>query len=126
MPAAPQADISVLLMGRDALLISVSPRQNFWKPPPVPEMPTVTLTSLPAFLNSSATASLIGNTVLEPSSVTLAVPDDAPPPGWFEPPQAMVKATVAAAAPKPRNDNVMATTLRAGRYHAVSSMLIRS
>ena len=38
------------------------------KPPPVPAMPTVTRT-LPRLLiwNSSATASAIGNTVLEPS-----------------------------------------------------------
>jgi hypothetical protein len=37
-------------------------------PPPVPEMPTVTRT-FPRFWiwNSSATASVIGNTVLEPS-----------------------------------------------------------
>ena len=39
--------------------MSISPRQNFLKPPPVPEMPTVTLT-LPfdRLLNSSATASV--------------------------------------------------------------------
>ena len=48
--------------------MSVSPRQNFLKPPPVPEMPTVTL-DLPRsrFWNSSAIASVIGYTVLEPS-----------------------------------------------------------
>ena len=40
--------------------MSVSPRQNFWNPPPVPEMPTVTWTAGLAFWNSSATASLIG------------------------------------------------------------------
>ena len=38
---------------------------------PVPEMPTVTLTCcLFAFWNSSATASVIGYTVLEPSTLT--------------------------------------------------------
>ena len=47
--------------------MAVSPLQNFWKPPPVPEMPTVTLTFVCALLNSSATASVIGKTVLEPS-----------------------------------------------------------
>ena len=53
--------------------MSVSPRQNFLKPPPVPEMPTVTLTSpFLAFWNSSATASVIGYTVLEPSILTRA------------------------------------------------------
>ncbi len=48
--------------------MSVSPRQKRLKPPPVPAMPTVTRT-LPFLLiwNSSATASAIGNTVLEPS-----------------------------------------------------------
>ena len=41
--------------------MSVSPRQNFLNPPPVPEMPTVTRTSPPfAFWNSSATASVTG------------------------------------------------------------------
>ena len=47
--------------------MSVSPRQNFLKPPPVPPMPTVTLMPLLAFWNSSAMASVIGNTVEEPS-----------------------------------------------------------
>ena len=51
--------------------MSVSPRQNFLKPPPVPEMPTVTLTApFFAFWNSSATASVTGKTVLEPSTFT--------------------------------------------------------
>ena len=41
--------------------MSVSPRQNFLKPPPVPEMPTVTLIyCFFAFWNSSATASVTG------------------------------------------------------------------
>src|SRR4030095_7594602 len=46
----------------------VSPRQKRLKPPPVPAMPTVTRT-LPRLeiWNSSATASAIGKTVLEPS-----------------------------------------------------------
>ena len=68
MPAARQASISAARIGREASCTSVSPRQNFLKPPPVPEMPTVTRT-LPRFMiwNSSATASVIGNTVLDPS-----------------------------------------------------------
>ena len=32
---------SSALIGRDASLMSVSPAQNFSKPPPVPEVPTV-------------------------------------------------------------------------------------
>ena len=51
--------------------MSVSPRQNFLNPPPVPEIPTVTLIDcFFAFWKSSATASVIGNTVLEPSIFT--------------------------------------------------------
>jgi hypothetical protein len=66
--------------------MSVSPRQNFWKPPPVPEMPTVTLVPGGA-RNSSATASLMGNTVLEPSTRTSVPPDPEVP---WEPPHATV------------------------------------
>lgn len=55
-----------------ALEMSVSPRQNFLKPPPVPEMPTVTLTRfLVATWKSSATALVIGNTVELPSILTV-------------------------------------------------------
>src|SRR5687768_9050386 len=58
--------------------MSVSPAQNFSKPPPVPEVPTVILT--PGFSPSkaSAAACVKGATVLEPS--TLVVPDRSPPP----------------------------------------------
>ncbi|OOO01115.1 MAG: hypothetical protein USCGTAYLOR_02686 [Chromatiales bacterium USCg_Taylor] len=56
-----QASISSLRIGREASEMSVSPRQNFLNPPPVPEMPTVTLISpFLAFWNSSATASVTG------------------------------------------------------------------
>ena len=73
IPALLQASISFALIGREASVTSVSPRQNFLKPPPVPEIPTVTRTfPLWAFWNSSATASVIGNTVLEPSTLTMA------------------------------------------------------
>src|SRR5512132_3830056 len=51
--------------------MSVSPAQNFSKPPPVPEMPTVTLMSGLSSLNSSAAASVNGPTVEEPSIVIL-------------------------------------------------------
>ena len=68
MPAFWQASISAGRIGRDASLMSVSPRQNFWNPPPVPEIPTVTRMLGLAFWNSSATASLMGKTVLEPST----------------------------------------------------------
>ena len=62
--------------------MSVSPLQNFWKPPPVPETPTVTRTSGATERNSSATASVTGKTVLEPSIATL--------PDSFSPPAAVV------------------------------------
>ena len=39
MPAFWQASISAGRIGREASLMSVSPRQNFWKPPPVPGDP---------------------------------------------------------------------------------------
>src|SRR3954470_3932105 len=72
MPAFAQSAISAFRIGRDASEISVSPRQNFLKPPPVPEMPTGTLTDcFFAFWKSSATASVIGYTVLDPSTFTI-------------------------------------------------------
>ena len=70
MPATSQASISLSLMGREASEMSVSPAQNFWKPPPVPETPTVTRTSGATERNSSATASVTGKTVLDPSMAT--------------------------------------------------------
>ena len=51
--------------------MSVSPAQNFSKPPPVPEVPTVTLTPGCSSLKSSAAAVVSGATVLEPSTLTL-------------------------------------------------------
>ena len=68
---------SLVLIGREASLISVSPAQNFLKPPPVPANATGTWTPGLASWNSSATAWVIGKTVLEPSIVT--VPDRAAP-----------------------------------------------
>src|SRR5829696_10568779 len=67
MPAFWHVAISTALIGRDASLISVSARQNFWKPPPVPDVPTVGLTPGLLRWNSSAIASLMGKTVLDPS-----------------------------------------------------------
>src|SRR5215210_3626154 len=55
------------LIGRDASEMSVSPAQNFSKPPPVPEDPTEILTSGLSSLNSSAAACANGKTVEEPS-----------------------------------------------------------
>ena len=42
IPASSHFLISFAFTGRDAPEIEVSPRQNFLKPPPVPETPTVT------------------------------------------------------------------------------------
>jgi hypothetical protein len=61
---------SLLRIGRDASARLISPLQNRVKPPPVPEMPTVTLTALaPARRKSSAAAVVYGPTVDEPSAV---------------------------------------------------------
>ena len=47
--------------------MSVSPAQNFSKPPPVPDWPTVTWTLGCSSLKSSPAASAKGKTVEEPS-----------------------------------------------------------
>jgi hypothetical protein len=62
---------SEALIGRDAFERSVSLLQKRSKPPPVPEMPTVTCTPLFFFWNISAAAVVSGPTVLEPSAVIL-------------------------------------------------------
>ena len=67
MPLSAAACASESLMGREALLMTVSPTVNLLKPPPVPETPTLTRTLEWILLNSSATASVMGKTVLEPS-----------------------------------------------------------
>src|SRR5215211_1559471 len=68
MPFCWQTLVSSSSIGREASEMSVSPAQNFSKPPPVPEVPTVTLTSGFSALNSSAIASVSGPTVLDPST----------------------------------------------------------
>src|SRR3990170_2262520 len=65
-----QVCASLSFMGLDASDRSISPLQNLWKPPPVPEMPTVMRTLLaPAREKSSAAAVVYGPTVDEPSAV---------------------------------------------------------
>ena len=59
------------LIGREASEMSVSPAQNFSKPPPVPDVPTVICTSGFSSLNSSAAACVNGATVEEPSMAIL-------------------------------------------------------
>ena len=71
MPFCAQSSISSPRIGREAPVMSVSPRQNFLKPPPVPDRPTVTRVPV-ADWNSSAIASEMGNTVEDPSTVTVA------------------------------------------------------
>src|SRR3712207_9345925 len=61
------------LIGREASEMSVSPAQNFSKPPPVPEVPTVILTLGFWALNSSAAACANGATVEEPSILMLQI-----------------------------------------------------
>ena len=66
------------LIGREASEMSVSPAQNFSKPPPVPEVPTVIFTSGFSPWKASCAAWANGATVLEPS--ILIVPERSPPP----------------------------------------------
>ena len=70
-PAFVQDSASAFLIGREALATSISPAQNFLNPPPVPLVPTGTFTPGLDLAKSSATALLIGATVLEPSMVML-------------------------------------------------------
>ena len=87
-------------MPRDALEMSVSPLQNFWKPPPVPDVATVTVTFgyCPWKLSAASVAS--GATVLDPS-MTIAPLSDVSPPAAVEaspprePPQAANSAPAA-------------------------------
>ena len=74
MPASSNKAISSSLIGREALLMSVSPAMNFSNPPPVPDTPIVAFTSGLAIENSSATPSIIGNTVEDPSTKTVPLP----------------------------------------------------
>src|SRR5687768_11502055 len=96
MPAFAHASASVDLIGREAFETSVSLRQNFWNPPPVPDEPTVTRVPAWAAWKSCATASVIGKTVLEPSMVMTCGPDA--PPCREPPPHAKLAARVSAAA----------------------------
>ena len=96
MPLSAQASISLCLMGREASEMSVSPLQNFSKPPPVPETPTVTRTSGATERNSSATASVTGKTVLEPSIATL--PDSDSPLPVVSPPSSPPHAPISSVA----------------------------
>ena len=60
--------------------MSVSPAQNFSKPPPVPEEPTVIFTFGLSSLKSSAAACAKGRTVLEPSMAIVPERFWSPPP----------------------------------------------
>jgi hypothetical protein len=60
IPFFSHSSSSAFLMGRLASWMSVSPRQNFLNPPPVPEKATATLTPGFRWVNSSATAWVMG------------------------------------------------------------------
>src|SRR5918994_4380626 len=96
-------------MGLDASEMSVSPAQNFWKPPPVPAVATVTLTPGSTSRKASAAASLTGATVDDPSTVTvpltspLALPPA--PPELLWPPHPLINSEAAATAVIPANFN---------------------
>ena len=80
-PPSSQRATSSSSICRDAFEMSVSPAQNRSKPPPVPEMPTVT-SPPPAVFQSSAALVVNGPTVLEPSAVISPPPldDESSPP----------------------------------------------
>ena len=59
MPFFLQTAISSSSIGREASEMSVSPAQNFSKPPPVPEVPTVTRT--PGFVAANSSAAACAN-----------------------------------------------------------------
>src|SRR5215210_2866769 len=85
-PPVLQAASSSDSIVRDASLMSVSPAQNFSNPPPVPAWPTEIWTSGFSSLNCSATASVSGPTVLEPSIRIDPERLLLPPPPELEPP----------------------------------------
>src|SRR5829696_14394 len=89
-------------MGRDAVEMSVSPAQNFSKPPPVPDVPTVILTSGYSSLNSSAAASANGATVDDPSIAIWPLMSPPPPEALasaFEPSSSSPQAAMPNASP---------------------------
>ena len=95
MPAFSQTGASSSsLIGREAVETSVSPAQNFSKPPPVPDWPTVTWTLGCSSLKSSPAASAKGKTVEEPSIRIVPVSSSlfSPPPAAPVPPTFVVVA----------------------------------
>jgi hypothetical protein len=119
------------LIGREASEMSVSPAQNFSKPPPVPEEPTVIFTFGLSSLNSSAAACAYGRTVLEPSREILPLrsPPPPPPPLSSLPHAATPMASTPAAArtvifPVRRTNAPLVVSLMARDSQAVSRSLL--
>ena len=79
-PASRHRIASEFFIPRDAFERSVSLRQNRSKPPPVPEMPTVTRAAGFLFWKPSAAAIAYGPTVLEPSAVIVPLSAVTPAP----------------------------------------------
>ncbi len=77
-PASRHLIASASRIGRDAFERSVSFLQKRSKPPPVPEMPTVTRAPRFLFWNPSAAAEVYGPSVLDPSAVTLPLTASTP------------------------------------------------
>jgi hypothetical protein len=86
-------------MAREALEMSVLPWQKASKPPPVPEVPTVTLMPVFSSASSSAAASLSGKTVDEPSTATLPEAPEPSEPLLWPPHAATASASETATAP---------------------------
>jgi len=89
--------------------MAVSPRRNFAKPPPVPLFEVATRTRGCSFMNSSATAAVMGKTVEEPSMRTAPLswsPEPPPPQPASRSPSARATTPAAFAgrsAPEPRD-----------------------
>ncbi len=74
-----QIAVSSSSIAREAFEMSVSSAQKRSKPPPVPEIPTVT-SPPPAAFQSSAALVVKGPTVLEPSAVITPLVEESAPP----------------------------------------------
>ena len=100
IPFSAQSAASSSLIKREAFEASVSPLQNFSKPPPVPEMLTETRTPGLTSMNNSAATSEAGPTVEEPS-ITIEPVSSAVVSSVVEPPEVVVVAAGSDSAAQP-------------------------
>src|SRR5919108_314836 len=124
MPAFLQTGTSSSsLIGREASEMSVSPAQNFSKPPPVPEVPTVIFTPGFSPWKFSAAASAKGATVLDPS--ILMVPDSSPVLALALPPPLSSSSPQAVAALGQRGQEIQLANRESQRFSACKREVFR-